>query len=71
MQFYQSLHCTVYFQESKGLLVPVVIVVLLVVVILVTVIFFIVRRKKRSQNKYNCDNGDKSETKKLNGDGEP
>jgi len=58
-------------QESKGMLVPVVIVVLLVVVILVTVIFFIVRRKKRSQNKYNCDNGDKSETKKLNGDGDP
>lgn len=57
--------------ESKGLLVPVVIVVLLVVVILVTVIFFIVRRKKRSQSKYNCDNGDKSETKKLNGDGDP
>ena len=69
--------CTVSFQkdqltgEGKGLLVPVVIVVLLVVVILVTVIFFIVRRKKRSQNKYNCDNGDKSETKKLNGDGDP
>lgn len=58
-------------EESKGMLVPVVIVVLLVVVILVTVIFFIVRRKKRSQNKYNCDNGDKSETKKLNGDGDP
>ena len=70
--------CTVKFQkdqlteESKGLLLPVVIVVLVVVVILVTaIIFFIVRRKKRSQNKYNCDNGDKSETKKLNGDGDP
>ena len=53
------------------MLVPVVIVVLLVVVILVTVIFFVVRRKKRSQNKYNCDIEDKSETKKLNGDGDP
>lgn len=57
--------------ESQGLLVPVVIVVLLVVVILVTIIFFIVRKKRKSQDKYNCDNGDKSETKKLNGDGDP
>ena len=58
-------------EETQGLLVPVVIVVVLVVVILVTIIFFLVRRKKMSQNKYNCDNGDKSETKKLNGDGDP
>ena len=57
--------------ESQGLLVPVVIVVLLLVVILVTIIFFIVRKKRKSQDKYNCDNGDKSETKKLNGDGDP
>ena len=56
-------------EETQGLLVPVVIVVVLVVVILVTII--LVRRKKMSQNKYNCDNGDKSETKKLNGDGDP
>ena len=53
-------------KEGDGIIVPIVIGSLVALVVLVVVIFFIVRRKKRSQNKYDCDNGDKSESKKLN-----
>ena len=57
-------------QEGNGMMVPIVIGALVALVILLAVIFFVVRRKKMSQNKYNCDKGDKSESKKLNDEGE-
>jgi len=50
--------------EGGSVLVPIVIGVLVAVVVLVIVIFFIVKRK-RSQNKYETENGDGSESKKL------
>jgi len=51
-------------EEGNSILVPIVIGVLVAVVVLVIVIFFIVKRK-RSQDKYDAENGDGSESKKL------
>ena len=51
-------------EEGNSILVPIVIGVLVAVVVLVIVIFFIVKRKK-AQDKYDAENGDVSESKKL------
>jgi len=51
-------------EDGNSVLVPIVIGVLVAVVVLVIVIFFIVKRKK-SQGKYDAENGDGSESKKL------
>jgi len=51
-------------EDGNSILVPIVIGVLVAVVVLVILIFFIVKRKK-SQNKYDTENGDGSESKKL------
>jgi len=51
-------------EDGNSILVPIVIGVLVAVVVLVIVIFFIVKRKK-SQDKYETENGDASESKKL------
>lgn len=57
-------------EEGNGIIVPIVIGAMVALVIILAIIFFMVRRKKVSQNKYNCDNGDTSESKKLNGEGD-
>jgi len=51
-------------EDGNSILVPIVIGVLVAVVVLLIVIFFIVKRK-RSQDKYEAENGDGSESKKL------
>jgi len=51
-------------EEGNSILVPIIIGVLVAVIVLVIVIFFIVKRK-RSQDKYDAENGDGSESKKL------
>eukprot|EP00092_Neocalanus_flemingeri_P105865 GFUD01135762.1.p1 GENE.GFUD01135762.1~~GFUD01135762.1.p1 ORF type:complete len:785 (-),score=164.61 GFUD01135762.1:1070-3424(-) len=51
-------------EDGNSILVPIVIGVLVAVVVLVIVIFFIVKRK-RSQDKYDAEIGDGSESKKL------
>lgn len=51
-------------EEGNSILVPIVIGVLVAVIVLLIVIFFIVKRK-RSQDKYDAENGDGSESKKL------
>ena len=54
------------FDDGNGIIVPIVIGAMIAVVVLVVLIFFIVKRKK-SQNKYNCDIKDKSDTDTLRG----